>query len=86
MWTIVVWTLLGAAAGLFARFLIPGRDGLRVPATIALGLAGAVGGGLLSNVLWGATLLDLGAAAIAGASVGAVSMLLASRSLRREPD
>lgn len=85
MWTLLVWLLFGVAAGLFTRTLIPSRDGARAVAAVGLGIGGAVVGGLLGNMLWGETLLDLDWAALVGGGIGASSVLLASRSLRTKP-
>ncbi len=38
--------------GALARLLHPGHDDLGFAATIAIGLAGLVGGGLLTRLLW----------------------------------
>jgi uncharacterized membrane protein YeaQ/YmgE (transglycosylase-associated protein family) len=79
MWTVIVWFLFGVVAGLFTRALLPGRNGMVLPVTIGLGVAGAFAGGLLTNMMWGATLLDLHAEGLAGGVVGAAIVLLASR-------
>ena len=43
--------ILGLAAGLIARALLPGRDPLGLIATLLIGMAGAVVGGILSEAL-----------------------------------
>ncbi len=48
MWDLVVFALIGLLAGAAARLLYRGRGPARVLATMLLGLAGAVLGGLLS--------------------------------------
>jgi len=45
--------LMGFIVGGLARFAVPGPDPMPIWATIALGLAGAVIGGVIGKVLWG---------------------------------
>jgi uncharacterized membrane protein YeaQ/YmgE (transglycosylase-associated protein family) len=40
--TILLYIVIGAVIGLIARALLPGRDAMSLPATILLGIAGAV--------------------------------------------
>jgi uncharacterized membrane protein YeaQ/YmgE (transglycosylase-associated protein family) len=82
MWTLIVWLSFGVVAGLFTHILTPGRDGLGASATVGLGIAGAIVGGLLGNTVGGAALLDLELAGLVGAGIGATAVLLASRSRR----
>ena len=45
--------LVGLVVGALARLALPGKDPLTIPQTIAVGLAGAFGTGLLSILLFG---------------------------------
>lgn len=45
---IVGWIVFGLIAGALARLLMPGRDPMGWLATIALGIAGSVVGGLIA--------------------------------------
>ncbi len=44
---LVVVALSGLVVGAFARLSLPGRDPMSIPATIALGVAGSLIGGML---------------------------------------
>lgn len=69
---IIGWLLLGLLAGAIARLLVPGRDPMGLVGTMALGLAGALVGGFLADVLFDDTSIGL-----FGSVVGAVLVLLA---------
>lgn len=84
MWALFVWSSFGVVAALFTRVVSPGRDGLGATATVGLGIAGAVVGGLLGNTVGGEALLDLDWAGLVGAGVGAAAVVIASRSFRFE--
>lgn len=52
--TLVAWVVLGFAAGLAARWLLPGREPggcLAILSSVATGVAGALFGGWLSTAL-----------------------------------
>ncbi len=50
----LLWlALVGLVVGALARFALPGKDPLTIPQTIAVGLAGSFGAGLLSILLFG---------------------------------
>ena len=49
----------GLLIGLLARLVLPGPDPMSWPATLAYGLLGALGGGLLSRLLHIPRLLDI---------------------------
>ena len=50
----LIWlALVGLFVGALARLALPGRDPLTIPQTIAVGLAGSFGTGLLSILLFG---------------------------------
>jgi uncharacterized membrane protein YeaQ/YmgE (transglycosylase-associated protein family) len=48
---IIAWIVLGLLAGLIARALMPGRDDVGVIATMLIGVAGAVIGGFIAELL-----------------------------------
>jgi uncharacterized membrane protein YeaQ/YmgE (transglycosylase-associated protein family) len=48
---IIAWIILGLVAGLIARALLPGRDSEGLIATLLIGIAGAVVGGLIAEAL-----------------------------------
>ncbi len=50
----LIWlALIGLVVGALARLALPGRDPLTIPQTIAVGLAGSFGTGILSFILFG---------------------------------
>jgi uncharacterized membrane protein YeaQ/YmgE (transglycosylase-associated protein family) len=69
--------VVGLIAGFLARALVPGKDAMSVPGTIALGIAGSVVGGLIFGLLTGG-LRDrgFGPAGLIGSVLGAVVVLL----------
>ncbi len=78
MITFVLYLLLvGLVAGFLARAIVPGNDAMSLPATIALGVAGSIVGGLVLGLLTGG-LRDrgFGPAGFLGAALGAVVVLL----------
>jgi len=80
--SILWWLLVGLVAGALARLLVPGSDPLGWGGTLILGLIGSLVGGFLGNLLVGGE-LEVSAAGIIGATVGAVIALLIYRSTRR---
>jgi uncharacterized membrane protein YeaQ/YmgE (transglycosylase-associated protein family) len=51
--SIIAWVLLGLVAGAIAKTLMPGKDPGGFVVTILIGIAGAVIGGFLWNLLTG---------------------------------
>jgi uncharacterized membrane protein YeaQ/YmgE (transglycosylase-associated protein family) len=78
----IIWTILiGLAAGVIAKLLMPGRDPGGFIITILLGIAGAFVATFLGQTLgW----YDAGeGAGLIGAVLGAVLILIAYRMVRR---
>jgi uncharacterized membrane protein YeaQ/YmgE (transglycosylase-associated protein family) len=50
---VVSWILFGLVAGALARFVVPGRVRIGCLATIAVGIVGALLGGLIGQVVLG---------------------------------
>jgi uncharacterized membrane protein YeaQ/YmgE (transglycosylase-associated protein family) len=48
---IIAWIILGLLAGLIARALLPGKDSEGLFATLLIGVAGAIVGGLIAEAL-----------------------------------
>jgi uncharacterized membrane protein YeaQ/YmgE (transglycosylase-associated protein family) len=48
---IIAWIILGLLAGLIARAALPGHDSVGVIATTLIGIAGAIVGGFVSELL-----------------------------------
>ena len=79
---IISWLLFGLLAGLVARVVTPGRQSIGCLPTVAVGLVGALLGGLIGNVVLGHKVhfgWDLGPFLLA--VVGAVVLLLALEAL-----
>ena len=51
--TIILMIIFGAIAGFVARALVPGKDSMSIPATIALGIVGSFIGGFLAALIFG---------------------------------
>ena len=80
--SILWWLLVGLVAGALARLLVPGSDPLGWGGPLILGLIGSLVGGFLGNLLVGGE-LEVSAAGIIGATIGAVIAPLIYRSTRR---
>ncbi len=52
MWNLIVFAVIGLLAGAAARLFYPGRQPMRILGTMAVGAAGALGGGMISWTLW----------------------------------
>jgi uncharacterized membrane protein YeaQ/YmgE (transglycosylase-associated protein family) len=52
MWNILVFAVIGMLAGTAARMFYPGREPKQILGTLALGIVGALAGGLLSWIYW----------------------------------
>jgi len=79
---IVSWLLFGLVAGLVARAITPGRHRIGCLPTLAVGLVGALVGGLIGDVVLGHKVhfgWDLGPFLLA--VLGAVVLLLALEKL-----
>jgi uncharacterized membrane protein YeaQ/YmgE (transglycosylase-associated protein family) len=50
---ILAWIVLGLAAGVLAKFIMPGRQGGGIILTIVLGIVGALVGGFLGTHVLG---------------------------------
>jgi len=81
------WVIFGFFAGLIARALMPGKQGLGLIATTLLGIAGSFVGGFLASLLrggnWRAWERGLEPSGFVGAVVGAFVLLLLGSALGR---
>lgn len=71
-WNLVVFALIGLFTGGTARLFYPGRQSTRILGTLALGVAGALLGGLLSWTIWPAAENDIRSGALLLSFLGAV--------------
>ncbi len=79
---VVSWILFGLVAGAVARLVVPGRQAIGCLATLAIGIVGALIGGLIGEVVLGSDVRfrwDLGPFLLAVA--GSVVLLLALEAL-----
>jgi len=74
LWFIVFIIFWGLVVGALARLAVPGPDPMPIWATIALGLAGSVIGGVVVRVLFGGT-----GSGLIGSVLCAVALLIGYR-------
>lgn len=53
MFDIMGWMVAGLVIGAIARLMMPGKQGMGILATMALGIVGALVGGAISYFIWG---------------------------------
>lgn len=73
--SILMFILFGLIIGLLARAIMPGRQSMGLIATALVGMAGALVGGLVGNLLTGAPLFRIHAAGFIGSLLGALLVL-----------
>ena len=76
MMSFLWWLVIGLIVGLLARFLLPGKDPMGILATLVLGIAGSLLGGLISWAIWGAETSGFRPAGLLLSLVGAIVLLL----------
>jgi uncharacterized membrane protein YeaQ/YmgE (transglycosylase-associated protein family) len=69
------WIIFGFLAGLIARAIMPGKQGLGIIATTLLGIGGSFMGGFLGSLISGAGWQLLRPSGFLGAILGAVVLL-----------
>lgn len=79
----ISWILLGLIAGIFAKWIMPGKDEGGVIITILLGVAGAFVGGYLGSFLGLGTVGGLSITSILTATAGALLLLFIYRQLKK---
>ena len=79
---LLAWILLGLVAGALARLVVPGRQRLGCITTMAVGIAGALIGGLVAEAVFDED-VDLGfdLKSLAIATVFSIVLLLALQAL-----
>ena len=75
LWTIIGWLVFGLIAGFIARAVVPGKDDIGLPMTIAIGVVGSVVGGFLFGLLT-VGLRGFQPAGWIGSVIGAVILLV----------
>jgi uncharacterized membrane protein YeaQ/YmgE (transglycosylase-associated protein family) len=79
----ISWILLGLIAGIFAKWIMPGKDGGGFFVTMLLGVAGAFVGGYLGSFLGLGTVGGLGITSILTATAGALLLLFIYRQIKQ---
>lgn len=77
------WLAFGFLAGLLARAVTPGKQGMGFIATTLLGIAGSFVGGAVATLLRGGSFYVLRPAGFIGAVVGAVILLVLGTALSK---
>ena len=72
---IISWIILGLIAGVLAKWIMPGRDPGNIIVTILLGIAGAIVGGFIWNIIAGGGVSGINIGSIVLAVVGALILL-----------
>lgn len=73
--SILMFILFGIIVGFLARAIMPGRQSMGLVATALVGIAGSFLGGIVGNMLSGASLLELRTSGFIGSIVGALLVL-----------
>ncbi|MFN2512452.1 MAG: GlsB/YeaQ/YmgE family stress response membrane protein [Pyrinomonadaceae bacterium] len=76
------WLIIGLVAGGLARLIMPGKDAMSLVATIVLGIAGSILGGLVSWAIWGVSEQGFQPAGLILSLLGAVLLLFAWRAYK----
>ncbi len=79
---ILSWILLGLAAGVLGKFLMPGKDGGGWVVTILLGIVGAFVGGYVGSLLGIGTVSGFDLRSVGIATGGSFLVLLVWRHLK----
>jgi uncharacterized membrane protein YeaQ/YmgE (transglycosylase-associated protein family) len=80
---IITWMVLGLIAGALAKWIMPGRDGGGLFLTMLLGIAGAVLGGYIGDILGVGSASGLELMNIITATAGAFLILLVYRLIKQ---
>lgn len=75
-WNLLVFALIGAFAGGSARVFYAGRQPMKILGTVALGMVGALLGGLLSWAIWPAAADDIHTGALVASLFGGLLALV----------
>lgn len=79
---LIGWIVFGFFAGLIARAIVPGKQGLGCLGTTALGVGGSFMGGFLASLLFGrGNWRDPAPAGFIGAIIGAIVILVLAEAL-----
>ena len=82
MLSFIWWLIIGLVAGALARLIMPGKDTMGLIATMLLGVAGSILGGLVSWAIWGADETGYRPAGFVFSLIGAIVLLWAWRLIK----
>jgi len=82
MLSFIWWLIVGLIAGGLARLIMPGRDAMSLLATLLLGIAGSILGGLVSWAIWGTESRGFRPAGLLLSLVGAIIVLWIWRAMK----
>ncbi|PYS71481.1 MAG: GlsB/YeaQ/YmgE family stress response membrane protein [Acidobacteria bacterium] len=78
-----IWFLIiGLVAGLLARLIMPGRDAMSLLATVLLGMAGSIIGGVISWAIWGNQTTGVPTSGLLLSIIGAIVLLAVFRMVK----
>jgi uncharacterized membrane protein YeaQ/YmgE (transglycosylase-associated protein family) len=80
---ILSWIIFGLIAGVWAKFFMPGKDPGGFIVTILIGIAGAIVGGFIGDLLRFGTVTGFNLRSFFVAIVGAMLLLLIYRFLKK---
>ena len=80
---IISWIIFGLLAGLIAKFIMPGKDPGGIFITIALGIAGALIGGVIATSLGYGGVDGFNFGSFIVAVIGSLILLFGYRMIRR---
>lgn len=77
---ILSWIIVGLLAGLLARAVVPGKQGMSIWMTLLLGLAGSLLGGLVVALFAGGSIFrNFEPSGVIGSIIGAIVLLLVTQ-------
>jgi uncharacterized membrane protein YeaQ/YmgE (transglycosylase-associated protein family) len=80
---ILSWIIFGLIAGILAKFFMPGKDPGGFVVTILIGIAGAIVGGFIGDLLGFGTVTGFNLRSFFVAIVGAMLLLLVYRMFKK---
>ena len=80
---ILSWIILGLVVGVIAKFLMPGKDPGGIFITIILGIAGALGGGFISERIGFGSITGFDLRSLIIAVGGSIILLAIYRAVKR---
>lgn len=82
MLSFIWWLIIGLIAGGLARLIMPGKDTMSLLATLLLGIAGSIIGGLVSWAIWGSDTTGFRPAGLVLSLIGAILVLWIWRTMK----